>query len=225
MTPGSYFHLKQPTGWFAAGREIEHALILLSDVAFKLFVWLCLHAERSRGSLSASPAELASALHKTEPEMRAALNELVQLSVCNPALAGVIEIRDRFWPYQRASNSTATDDLAPLYIAKVKRCFLERRCVRSTFTPADEKLATELYRNGVSLVDVEHAIVLGSVRKYVALANNHRGTPITTLHYFIALFDEVRQNISPGYWRYVADKLRTFEQSWNGFPVPPQETK
>lgn len=226
MIPASHFHLKQPTGWFAAGREIEHALILLSDVAFKLFVWLCLHAERSRGSISASPADLASALHKTEPEMRAALDELFQLSVCNQAPAGVIEIRDRFWPYQRASNSTATENLA-LYIAQVKRYFLERRCVQSLFTPADEKLAAELYRNGVSLVDVERAILLGSVRKYVALTNNRRGTPITTLHYFMVLFDEVRQEIPPAYWRYVADKLRTFEQSWNGFPVPPplQETK
>src|SRR5213594_3619230 len=62
MTNPTHFHLKQSTGWFAAGREIEHALILLSDAAFKLFLWLCLHAERSRGSLSASARELASAL-------------------------------------------------------------------------------------------------------------------------------------------------------------------
>ena len=67
MIPGTHFHLKQPTGWFAAGREIQQALTLLSDVTFKLFVWLSLHAERGRGSLSASPKELASALHKTEP--------------------------------------------------------------------------------------------------------------------------------------------------------------
>ena len=225
MIPGTRFHLKQPTGWFAAGREIEQALTLLSDMAFKLFVWLSLHAERGRGSLSASPKELASALHKTEPEMRAALDELFQLGVCNTASDGVLEITDRFWPYQRSSNSGATEDLS-LYIAQVKRCFLQRRCVRSTFTPADERLAAHLYRNGVSLVDVERAILLGSLRKYVALANNRRGTPITTLHYFSALFDEVRQDVSPGYWRYVTQKLRSLEQSWNGFRTrPKQETK
>jgi hypothetical protein len=35
-------HLKQPEGWFAAGREVGCALTLLSDSAFKLFLWLCL---------------------------------------------------------------------------------------------------------------------------------------------------------------------------------------
>ena len=226
MTAAPHFHLKHSTGWFAAGREIEHALTLLSDRAFKLFVWLCLHAERSRGSISISPAELAYALQKAETEMRAALDELFQLSVCSSAADGVIEIADRFWPYQRAPNSDTTGGLA-LYIAQVKRCFLERRCVRSMFTPADEKIAAQLYRNGVSLVDVERAILLGCARKYAALANNGRGTPITTLHYFRALFDEVQQEISPNYWIYIAQKLRTFEQAWNGFrvPTPPEETK
>ena len=225
MTNPTHFHLKHSTRWFAAGREIEHALILLSDAAFKLFLWLCLHAERSRGSLTASAQELATTLHKNEPEIQAALAELFQQRVCHSAGDGVIEIADRFWPYQRGANSGATDDLA-LFIAHVKRCFLERRCVRSAFSPADEKLAARLHRDGVSLVDVEHAILLGSLRKYAALANNRRGSPITTLYYFTALFDEVRQNPSPGYWTYVAQKLRAFEQRCNGVPArPEQETK
>ena len=46
MSAGTRFQLKQPTGWFAAGREVRCALELLSDATFKLFVWLCLHAER-----------------------------------------------------------------------------------------------------------------------------------------------------------------------------------
>lgn len=225
MTNRTRFHLKQPTGWFAAGREIEHALVLLSDASFKLFLWLCLHAERSRGSLSAPARELASALHKTEPEIQAALAELFQQGVCHSAGDGVIEIADRYWPYQRGPNSGASEDLA-LYIAHVKRCFLERRCVRSAFTPADEQLAAQLCRDGVSLVDVERAILLGSLRKYAALANHRRGTPITTLHYFTTLFCEVRHNASPGYWSYVTQKLQGFEQHWNGFPTrPDQETK
>ena len=211
MTPSTHFHLKHRTGGLAAGREIEHAWIRLSDVAFKLFVWLSLHAERGRGSLSASPKQLASALHKTEPEMRTALDELFQLGVCNTASDNY-----RSFLAQRNSNSGTTEDLS-LYVAQVKRCFLQRRCVRSTFTPADEKLAAHLYRNGVSVVDVERAILLGSLRKYAALVNNRRGTPITTLHYFTALFDEVRQDLlSPGYWSYVNQKLRTLDWSNTG---------
>ena len=42
--------LKQPTGWFAAGREFTQAITLLSDGAFKLYVYACLHAGRHTGS-------------------------------------------------------------------------------------------------------------------------------------------------------------------------------
>ena len=38
MSAGTRFQLKQPTGWFAAGREVRCALELLSDATFKLFV-------------------------------------------------------------------------------------------------------------------------------------------------------------------------------------------
>ena len=41
--------LKQPTGWFAAGREVAHAMTLLSDGAFKLYLHLCLQADRPGG--------------------------------------------------------------------------------------------------------------------------------------------------------------------------------
>jgi hypothetical protein len=76
MSAGTGFQRKQPTGWFAAGREVRCALELLSDATFKLFVWLCLHAERGRGALSATPAELARALGKKESDMHLALEEL-----------------------------------------------------------------------------------------------------------------------------------------------------
>ena len=218
----THFHLKHRTGWFAAGQEVEQALTLLSDAAFKLFMWLCLHAERRCGSLSASPAELASVLDKTASDIQAALQELFQQGVCNAASAGVIEIADRFWPYQNDGDSSPAEDLAA-YIAQVKRCFLERRCVQSTFTPADEKLAAQLYRKGVSVVEVQRAILLGSLRKYDALAS-HGGTPITSLYYFTALFEEVRQNIPAGYFAYVAHHVRKSEQNWNGFQAQ-QKTK
>ena len=41
--------LKHPTGWFAVGREMEQALATLSDGAFKLYAYLCLHAKRMSG--------------------------------------------------------------------------------------------------------------------------------------------------------------------------------
>ena len=38
--------LKQPTGWFAAGHEFAQAMMLVSDTAFKLYVHVCLSANR-----------------------------------------------------------------------------------------------------------------------------------------------------------------------------------
>ena len=216
MRQESRFQLKQPTGWFAAGREVACALQLLSDATFKLFVWLCLHAERRRGVLSATPAELARALGKQESEIHLALQELERQGVCTLRADGGLEIRDRFWPYQRKVDATARDE-PRRYVETVKRLFLERRCVQSSFTAADEKLALSLYHRGVSLTHVERAILLGAVRKYITLLQNGRGTPISSLPYFTNLFEEVQQEISPSYWTYVAHKVNTCEQKWAGF--------
>lgn len=208
------FHLKQSTGWFAAGRGVACALTLLSDTAFKLFFWMCLHAERSRGTLCATAAELARSLGKSETEIVAALDELLQKGVCNRRDNRIIEITDRFWPYERLRPQEAPGSL-PAYLARVRQVFLQRCCVRSVFTAADEKLAVELFRKGVPIENVERAILLGSLRKYITLLNHEQGTPITTLHYFTAIFDEVHQlEISTQYWDYVAYKLRSLEQQW-----------
>ena len=61
--PGA--RLKQPTGWFAAGREVSRALPLLSDGAFKLYIHLCLTADRSTGQYKGDHADLAKALDKS----------------------------------------------------------------------------------------------------------------------------------------------------------------
>jgi hypothetical protein len=132
MTGQPRFHLKQPTGWFAAGREVACALELLSDATFKLFVWLCLHAERSRGVIAATPVELARALGKNETAMEAALQELQRQGVCALQANGHIRIRDRFWPYQRSCDSSGSDE-SRRYVESVKRMFLERRCVQQQF--------------------------------------------------------------------------------------------
>jgi hypothetical protein len=218
----SRLELKRPNGWFAAGQEVKCALELLSDGSFKLFVWLCLHADRSRGTLSGSPAELARALGKEEGDIKRALEELERQEVCAFRSDGEIEIRDRFWPYQRRLRPGISDD-ARRYVEEVKRVFLERRCVQSSFTIADEKMALSLYNRRVSLIDVQRAILLGAVRKYAAIVQNGHGAPISCLHYFTSLFEEVQQETSPQYWKYVAQKVKAFEQAWAGFNL--QETK
>ena len=212
MTEQTRFQLKQSSGWFAAGREVACALQLLSDATFKLFLWLCLHAERSQGKVSATTAELARAMGKSQSDVMLALQELQQRGVCTLPAENIIQIEDRFWPYQRQNDSPPGHDLRS-YVEQVKRLFLERRCVQSSFTAADEKLARSLYQRGVSLIDVEHAILLGALRKYAVIRQNGQGTPISSLHYFTQLFEEVQQPVSTRYWSYIAHKVRTFEQA------------
>jgi hypothetical protein len=224
MTARSRFHLKHPTGWFAAGREVACALELLSDVTFKLFVWLCLHAERRRGVISATPVELARALGKNQTAMEAALAELQRQGVCAPQANGEIRISDRFWPYQRSCDSSGQDE-SRRYVEAVKGMFLGYRCVQSCFTAADEKLALSLYRRHVPLIHIEHAILLGVARKYASCREHGQGTPISSLHYFIDLFREVQQEMPPHYWNYIAHKVRTFEQTWAGFASRGAENK
>jgi len=219
---GAQLRLKQPTGWFAAGKEVAQAISLLPDGAFKLFMWICLNADRGLGAIQVEPHEIARILGKTEAEIRAHLQDLFQAEIGRPTADGAIQIADRYWPYERALTNQQAEKLAS-YISQLKRVFLERRCVRSVFAAADEKIATELFQSGVSITDVEHAILLGSLRKYVALINNGRGTPITSLRYFAALFDEVKQDISPGYWEHVARRVRDVERQWSGFDAPDQK--
>lgn len=225
MKEPTRFRLKHSTGWFAAGREVACALPLLSDAAFKLFIWLCLHAERSRGVVSATPTELARALGKKETDLQVALAELLRQGVCTLAAEGVIRISDRFWPYQRSCDAAASDG-AHRYVEAVKGIFLSRRCVQSSFTAADERLALSLYRRNIALIHVEHAILLGAARKYAAWLQHPQGTAISSLHYFTDLFEEVQREPSAHYWTYVAHKVETFERKWVGFAArQPEDNK
>jgi hypothetical protein len=210
------FQLKHPTGWFAAGREVACALQMLSDAAFKLFVWLCLNAERSRGMVAATPTALARALGKKESDLEVALAELQRQGVCTLDAEGVIQISDRFWPYQRRCDPSASDG-SHHYVEAVKSMFLKRRCVQSSFTAPDERLALSLYRRNVPLIHVEHAILLGAARKYAAWLQHQPVTPISSLHYFTDLFEEVQQELSAHYWTYIAHKVEAFERQWAGF--------
>ena len=103
--------LKQPTGWFAAGREFEQAIPLLSDGAFKLFVYACMRAGRHTGCLRATAAELAQAVQTTPSVITMNVDELEERAVCSvhrdqsPQL--MLEIRDCFWPYQRGNHLNA----------------------------------------------------------------------------------------------------------------------
>lgn len=212
--------LKHPSGWFAAGHQMTQALSLLSDGAFKLFVYLCLNAERTSGQIAFRQAELARQLGKSLRSITTYLEELGERGVCsvhpaaNQHQAGRIEIADPFWPYQKLAPACQHAEQS-CYIQQVRTLFLSQSCVQSAFSPADEKLAASWYRQTVRLEQIERAYLLGCTRKYVALCNHPEGTPITSLSYFTHLLEEVADaQVSPGYWRHLAHGLRRLESKW-----------
>jgi hypothetical protein len=219
--------LKSASGWFAAGRAMEEALLLLSDSTFRLFMWICLRADRSTGVVQVDAAQLAHILRKSAHDISRDLEELARQGVCDVAEDRIV-IQDHFWPYERLS---AHADAAPsAYVAAIKRAFLGHACVVSAFTAADEKLARDWARRAIPLEAVEHAILLGVARKYTASLNHGTRTPITSLEYFADLLSEIEQvPASPDYWTYLERRVQTLQA---GYPrsqpassTKPMETK
>jgi len=208
--------LKHPTGWFAAGREVAEALALLPDPAFRLYMYLCLNADRHTGEFVVDPVDLARTLRRERLTIVGHLDELVSHGVCH-RWASVVEICDRFWPYQKRQTDRP-DDRQLEYVRSVREAFLEPA---STFTPADEKLAVDLYRRGVPLEALQRAIRLGCARKYIAMLNGQPPAPIASLGYFTALLEEVaRAPVTKIYWEHVRRKVETLERQWQQSSSP-----
>lgn len=223
--------LKRPAGFFAAGREVEQALALLSDGAFKLFVYLCLYAERRTGRLRFRQADLARRLGKSPRSITTYLQELHRHGVCtvntaaNQHQKSSIEVADRFWPYHKQRVEPPAGAQAA-YIEQVRQLFLSRSCVQGTFTAADQRLAAEWRRRDVSYEQIQRAYLLGCARKYVALLNQPTAPLISSLRYFANLLAEASQiSVSPSYWHYLARQTDQLEQRWRQLnaaqPVAP----
>ena len=213
--------LKVQGGWFAAaGAPLLQAMESVSDGAFKLFVYLCLKADRCTGELTVSPTQLAPALRKSRRSLFTYLGELqsrglVQLSLArNQHEHTHIQISEAFWPYQR-SLVQEPEAAESQYLDQVACLLLDAPGVQCSFSPADRQLAARLYRQGLSLRQIEQALLLGCARKHVAWLNGHTGGPITSLSYFEPLIQEVRQQpVSDQYWDYLRSRLKTLRQQW-----------
>ena len=123
------------------------------------------------------------------------VDELEERAVCcvgrdrSPQLT--LEIRDRFWPYQRQPSPERSVGPEAEFVDRVRGLFLAPACVQASFSAADEKLALDMYRRGVSMEQITRAILLGCARKYVAMLNAGTRTPITSLQYFADIVEEV----------------------------------
>jgi hypothetical protein len=152
MIPAPRLRLKRSTGWFAAGQEVATALPLLSDAAFKLYVFLCLNVNRHSARMVWEPMELANLLQRDRQSVTDALEELCRREVCirRPAADGRIaldrlsvEICDRFWPYEKPPVEEFGIDQNS-YVQRVRQMLSGPACVRVNFSAADERLAAIL---------------------------------------------------------------------------------
>ena len=213
--------LKHPSGWFAAGREVARGLALLSDGAFKVYIHLCLNADRRTGQLSAEQGRLATALRKSRRSVVTYLDELRRQGICsiqaavNQHVGGRIEICDAFWPYEKVLPSATPDTTLAGFVEQTRRLLRARRCVESAFRPADERLAVSLFERNISVEDVEHAVLLGCARKYVELINRQSGDLIVSFSYFQNIIEEARElKMSAAYWQHLQMRVDRLEQQW-----------
>ena len=195
-------------------------MTILSDGAFKLFVYLCLNAQRETGILETSQTQLARNIKKGLQTTRTYLREMESAGVCqcqfshSPLGRGVVEITESFWPYQRTPGEPSTNGSAA-FVAEIKKMLQARACVRTSLSTADEIQAREWFDSGITLERIEQAILMGCIRKHVSWRNNQTRTLIGSLRYFVPVLDELQsQKIDPEYWGYLRYRLGHMENHW-----------
>jgi hypothetical protein len=224
--------LKNPRGWFAAGSEVQRAMMILSDGAFKLFVYLCLNARRDSATLEVSQTDLARNLKKTQGTIRSHLREMESSGVCrsqfsrHPFARGVIQIAESFWPYEKPGQPAVAEHGSDAFVSGIRQLLQPRACIRTSFSVADEILARRWFDQGVPLERIDRAILMGCVRKYVAWRNNQAHATIASLAYFEPVLDEVeRQKINPEYWGYLRFRMQRMEALWREAHQNPVESE
>ena len=213
--------LKKPSGWFAAGAEVQKAMAKLSDGAFRLFVYLCLNARRDTGVLESNLTQLAKNVKRGQHTVRMHLREMEAAGICHFSFShsrlgrGVVEITETYWPYQKQSRED-TSDTSTQFVSEIRKMLQARACVKKLVSAADEILARQWFEQGISLEHIEQAILLGCIRKYVSWRNNQTRTMIGSLQYFVPVLEELQATKpDPEYWNYLRYRLTRMENEWN----------
>lgn len=215
--------LKEPAGWFAAGRSFRRALAALSDGAFRLFAYICLEADRRTGRYEGVQAELARTLGKSRRIIGKYVEELKAKRVCtvrrgtNQYACTRFEIADEYWPYQRtqgAEHANGGPEHNP-YVHAVRQSFLSLGCTIGKFSSRDAQFAEELQRRRIPLELVQDALVMGACRKYISWLNGGSPEPIGSLRYFESLISEILERPLPaGYREYLQRKIEQLTGAW-----------
>lgn len=212
--------LKEKAGWFPAGEAFLKAMALLADGPFKLFVFLCLNADRHTATYTSSCQRLATSIGKSRHTVEAYIADLKAKGFCSavtsrvPYFGTTFRINDDYWPYRQSSNSTQ-ENTGSSYVDSVRRAFLALGCTHGRFGRSEERQALDFKRRGVSLTTVEDAMLVGACRKYVSWMNDGTGDPISSLRYFESLIEEVQERPFPaGYRQYMRLELQKLSDLW-----------
>ena len=106
------------------------ALEILSSEAFRLYIYLCLYAERQTGRMFWNPDDVGRLFLCGSEVVGTALAELCRKQVCAPAGDAAVETCDRFWPYEKLDIAESATERAS-YIEQVRRMLLRPACVRA----------------------------------------------------------------------------------------------
>jgi hypothetical protein len=200
---------------------VQLAINTLTDGAFKVFMHICLNAERKTGILYTTQVELARNLKKSHGTIRKHLVEMEGAGITrnsfsnSPRTRGSVQISPPYWPYE-SEGEYKPDDGADRFVSEIRTMVQERACVRSSFSTADEVLARQWFDTAVPLEQIRQAILLGCARKYVAWRNNPSVQgPISTLRYFTPILEEIaKQKLDPDYWEFLRSRIQRHEKLW-----------
>ena len=213
--------LKRSTGWFAAGETFGQALLTLSDGAFKLFVYICLAADRRTGRFETTQRELARALGKSRRIIGSYVTELDRNRIChvrqgaNQFARTLFEITDEYWPYEKRDDTSPPTPEKTRFLQAVRETLLSIACGPGKFTGSDARTASQMQADGVPLAVVQDAILLGACRKYASWLNGGSAKPIGTLRYFEPIVAELRQQQLPdGYREHLQIQSTRYGERW-----------
>lgn len=210
--------LKKTTDWFAAGEGFLKAMEILSDGAFKLFVFVCLKADRHTATCHASLVQLAHALRKPCVAIEGSVAELRAKGVCSISssnLECMFRVEDAFWPYYNSGHAS-TNQCATGYVAAIRELFLSLGCTSGRFGTSEEAQAKKLEKRGLPLDIVRDAMIMGACRKYVSWLNNGYSEPISSVAYSESVIEEfLRCPPSTGYREHLSFELTRLASHWS----------
>ena len=101
-----------------------------------------------------------------------------------------------------------------LYVRKILAAYRRTPGTTGAVRREDRLLAAQLYQRGVPLSAVENAMLLATARRLSRPPGSTPLGPIRSLHYFLALIDQVLDlHPSPDYFHYLRQTIQRFDRT------------